>query len=86
MTVTRTPVSPCASCGQPLDTTEGVSDDIATPKPGDITVCLVCGHLAAFADDLTMRPLTREEQIEIAGNPDILAAQRARKAAGIGEP
>lgn len=48
------------------------------PKSGDITVCLYCGHVMAFADDLRMRELTSEEMHEVAGNRTILDIQRAR--------
>jgi hypothetical protein len=52
----------------------------STPGPGDITLCIYCGHIMAFADDLTLRELTNEEIYEVAGDERILKIQRARKA------
>ena len=71
--------SACTACGKVLDGCSSV-DGEHKPKPGDITVCISCGHLMAFADDLTMRDLTDEEMHAIAGDPRIIAIQRARKA------
>jgi hypothetical protein len=51
----------------------------AVPRPGDITLCLYCGHIMAFADDLTLRELNDEEAHDIAGDPRMLAAQWARR-------
>jgi len=48
------------------------------PGPGDITVCIMCGHVMGFCSDLTLRDLTSEEQVQVAGDPRILAVQRAR--------
>jgi hypothetical protein len=76
------PVSRCVDCGSLLDVTTSVESE-SKPTPGSVTVCLMCGHIAAFADDLTLRELTREEQINVAGDPRILAIQRARKDLGI---
>ena len=50
------------------------------PKPGDITLCIYCGHIMAFADDMGFRELTGEEMHAIAGDERILKIQRARKA------
>jgi hypothetical protein len=71
-----TPVSNCLGCGTMLDCANGMNG--GEPSPGDFTVCLTCGHLMAFADDLSIRPLTHAEMIEAAGNESILAIQSAR--------
>jgi transcription elongation factor Elf1 len=74
----RLPRQPtCPSCGKLLDGAAGVATD-ARPEPGDVSVCVYCGHLMAFADDLTLRELTAAEMHEIAGDERILAVQRAR--------
>jgi hypothetical protein len=31
------------------------------PKPGDISICLYCGHLMAFDEALKFRELSSEE-------------------------
>ena len=70
------PGAHCPNCGKWVDGATGVSAD-ARPSPGDISICIYCSHLSAYADDLTLRHLTDEEMIEIAGDKHILAAMRA---------
>lgn len=76
MTGYRTPATICPSCGRTLDAAQNLQD--AQPTPGDFSICLECGHLMTFADDLSLRSLTREEEIEIAGNKDLLEVQAFR--------
>lgn len=78
----RLPVSKCLSCGIANDAATPVGGDYE-PEPGSITVCLLCGHVMAYAEDLQLRELTREEQIEMAGDERILAIQWGRKKLGI---
>ena len=73
------PASLCLACGRSLNAASGVDHD-HRPSPGDVTVCLRCGHIMIFAEDLTPRDLTAEEVIEVAGDKRILAIQRAREA------
>jgi hypothetical protein len=74
---TRTPESICPSCGKVFDVATDVTSDEG-PSPGDISICLHCGHLMAFNDDLTVRELTSDEMHEVAGDPYVLALQKAR--------
>jgi hypothetical protein len=69
----HTPESICASCGTKLDGASGLS---ARPKPGDISICLYCGHIQAFGWDLKLRDLTDEEMHAIAGNKQVIAAEK----------
>lgn len=69
----------CPSCGYESDAATALSGD-HQPSPGDITICFMCGHVMAFADDMSFRDLTTEEARFVAGNKEILAAQRARAA------
>lgn len=75
--VTRMPSSTCKGCGKVSDAATSPRE-IRQPNPGDFSVCLYCGYLAAFADDLTVRDLTDKEMYLVAGNPRILEVQRAR--------
>jgi hypothetical protein len=72
--------SPCLGCGRILDGAVYVGEDDKAPDPGSITVCIDCGHIQAFDVDMSFRELTPEEQHDIAGDPRILAVQRARAA------
>lgn len=76
----RVPMSECLGCGKRMDGATGV-DHRSRPKPGHITICIGCGHLMAFADDMRLRNLTDAEMYEIAGDPRLIAVQRARKLA-----
>jgi hypothetical protein len=70
-------LSKCSCCGKPLDAAAGVEDnDKAGPTPGAFSLCIYCGHLAAYADDLSLRELTDEETHEVAGDRQLLAIQR----------
>jgi len=89
----RTRKSRCLHCGTVLDAASVVreagrwphndkprfdmSDDVE-PRPGDFTVCIKCGHLSTFGEDLRLRDPTDEEAIKIAGDPVLLAIQWAR--------
>lgn len=72
---TRHPLSACLDCGEMLDTATEL-DGEASPSPGDVTICLHCHHLMAYADDLTLRALTDDEMRDIAGDPRVLTAMK----------
>jgi hypothetical protein len=74
---TRVLPSRCLNCDKLLDATTGV-DHRQAPRPGNYTICISCGHLMAFADDLSLRNLTDAEMIDIAGDPAVLAIMHAR--------
>lgn len=35
----------------------GMTDDAVAPRPGDLSVCLNCGHLMQYDDAMMMAPL-----------------------------
>jgi hypothetical protein len=73
----------CLNCGTLLDGAACVEEGEPRehrPKADDITVCIKCGHVMAYADEGALRELTEAEMCEIAGDERILAIQRARKA------
>jgi hypothetical protein len=74
------PVPQCVDCDKRLDGATGVDTDDA-PKSGDFTVCIYCGSIMVYNDDLTLRRPSAAEAWELAGDKRILAIQRARKAA-----
>ena len=75
--LTRTQPAACLDCGKVLDSATGLGHK-SRPKPGDISICFDCGHLQAYDWNLQFRPLTDEEMVDIAGDPVIVAAQKAR--------
>ena len=77
---TRFPEMGCLRCGALMDAASHLTDDDATPEPGDVTICLYCGMLMAFSEDLTFRELTEEEITKVPLD-EVSRFQRARKAA-----
>jgi len=78
-----TPGSSCTACGHVVDAAFAVleDDDERTdvrPSPGDFVICIKCGHLMAYDEQLKLRELNKDEAYEIAGDQRILMAQRAR--------
>jgi hypothetical protein len=74
----KVPMSACLGCGKRMDGASAV-DHRGAPAPGHFTICMGCGHLMAFAGDMRLRDLTDAEMIEIAGDPRVIAVQRARR-------
>ena len=46
------------------------------PEPGDASICLYCGHILIFGDDLKLREPQGREFWELAGDRKVLAAQK----------
>lgn len=57
----------CTNCGKGVDTSL-TDPDKRGPQGGDITICFYCHHLMAYNNDLTVRNLTDEEMLNIAGD------------------
>jgi len=73
-------LQPCLGCGKFVDAATGVFG-ATTPEPGDVTVCLYCGHLMVFREfrgRLQLDNPTDKEIHAIAGDKRILAVQRTR--------
>jgi len=49
-----------------------------TPSAGDASMCLMCGHIMVFNEDLTVREPTAEENAQIRSDPDIIQADIVR--------
>lgn len=74
---TRHTESPCLNCGKRIDAASvfGVGEDaVRPPGEGDITICLHCRHVMAYTADLTLRALTDEEVVDIAGDPRLVSS------------
>lgn len=51
----------CIECGLPFNAISGTKGDNAIPQPGNISLCLNCGHLTVFSDNGMLRePLVEE--------------------------
>ena len=78
----RISMSKCLGCGKEVNGTTNAESG-SRPKPGDVTVCLYCGHIMAFGKRLILRELTSAEMRDVAGNKTILAIQQARGKIGM---
>jgi len=68
----------CISCGHAIEAHTSIKDSKQQPEAGCICICLYCGNIAALAADGTLRELNTKEAHAVAGDPYILAVQRAR--------
>jgi hypothetical protein len=66
----------CLNCNVVVDGARCVDGD-GSPSPGDVTMCIYCGHVMAFSEGLGMRELTDAEMQEIAGDPRLVAVGKA---------
>lgn len=55
------PVTICWHCDRPLDAATNLPGQTETPDPGSVSLCMFCGAVAIFADDLRLRQPTRDE-------------------------
>lgn len=44
----------CPCCGHKMDSISGFNTD-ETPRPGDVTVCIRCGAICTFNQDMSMK-------------------------------
>lgn len=65
---TTIPRQPCPYCLTPLDcaTAGDPAEPRAVPKPGDVTVCIMCASPLRFDENLHIRALRKGEFEEIA--------------------
>ena len=65
----RVPVSRCPDCGYAMDAASPVSGNAdEEPRPGDLSVCLDCGAVLVFTNELGMRVATLREMNEAPPN------------------
>lgn len=70
----RVPLSPCPKCNYRLDAATLVRPGTALPKPGDFTICLRCGEVLIFGDELALR-VAMANDVRAAG-PEVMAEIR----------
>jgi hypothetical protein len=76
---TRVPKATCPNCKEQLNSASSLETEEG-PSPGDMTMCLYCGHLMIFAPDFSFRALTQDEMHEIAGDPRVIQIMKFRAA------
>jgi hypothetical protein len=66
----------CLSCGYRFQAATNVKGTLeGAPEPGSFSLCIRCGHLAIFDEELRLRALTDEERTIAAQIPQLNAAQ-----------
>jgi len=65
--------SPCCECKHVVDHATGDGQ----PSPGDWTLCIRCGSLNVFDDNLMLRAPTLDEFLDAAKNSDVQRKRRA---------
>jgi hypothetical protein len=76
----RVRASPCPGCGLIQDAATNVGSQTGAPLPGDATVCLGCGLILVYAEDLGLIRPTDPELFELMLSecgPSLERAQRA---------
>lgn len=67
------PVSYCLRCGYKFEDASTLEDKDEKPGPGSLSVCIKCGAVAKFGDDLTVVPLTADEADRLRADSDTMA-------------
>jgi hypothetical protein len=71
----------CPHCGSPIDQASGLVDKNARnelkPKPGDISLCIICAGLSRYTETMTLRKLTEIEAVDCAADPRVVRARDA---------
>lgn len=70
------PLSKCPLCGYEMDCVTCVDTPDQAPRPGDLTICIKCGEVLVFTEELGLRIPTKEEYERYGNDDRIVAAQR----------
>lgn len=71
-TTTRLQAQPCPSCDARIDA-HTAAHSTASPKPGDVSVCLYCAAILRYGDDLTLELVPDPERTELLEESEELA-------------
>lgn len=74
MITTEIPAQNCSRCGYLVEATTGVNNQ-ERPNPGDISICMGCGHLTLFAENNARREPTSDEALTMSLLPEVITAQ-----------
>lgn len=68
----------CPECGYGVDSATNAEDSTDAPRPGDFSICLYCGTILVFTEDLSLRKSAPEDYFDM---PDDFrsALDRAQK-------
>ena len=57
----KVPSMPCPKCGVSNDGATDLSNEGNKPKAGDFTICIKCGNIGIFTEDLHVRTAWTDE-------------------------
>ena len=63
------PPTTCVECGTINDGAMTVGPVMHRPRAGDLSICVVCRHIAIFTEDLHLREPTIDEMLAISRQP-----------------
>jgi hypothetical protein len=75
----------CPYCLKKHELTSAVVDKAATPKPGNVSMCITCGEFSIFNTALVLEKLTPEQRVELDQHPGIQQIRRAWRLASTAE-
>lgn len=67
----------CPFCSKHVPNHENLTDEFLQPEEGDLSVCIKCGSICVFDEDLYLRKPTEEELAEAMANEEMLAVLNA---------
>jgi len=67
------PISHCLRCGYEVDSASTPEGAAVSLTPGSLSVCLRCGAVAKFGEDLTIVPMTEQEVDALRADRDTMA-------------
>ena len=71
----RVPATLCWHCDRMLDAASGLApNEGAKPESGAVSLCLYCGAIAVFAEELALRPPTEAELNDMEKDRDFRTA------------
>lgn len=74
------PPTHCPHCGREADAATDMTTQ-EVPDPGSLSVCIGCGALSIFGDDMQLRELTLEERQKVRDDPETMAEVRRHQRA-----
>lgn len=72
MKTSPTPEMKCLYCGKAICAATGEGE----PRPGSLSVCIRCGAVSKFADDLTLRAFTASEERALLADENTMSLLR----------
>lgn len=79
----KTKPCPCPKCGYNLDRATSVEfKDFHAPKNGDLTMCMKCGEMLMYNEDVLIVPLPQDvfDELDVETKTKLLKMQRLARA------